>query len=191
MFLNKRTKQKMHPQKMAMYIGIFSILMLFAAFTSAFLVRRAAGGWISIQWPPVFWISTCAILLSSASLLLCHYFYKKEKYTWLRLFSFITFSLGILFVFYQYQGYIIMQQNGILLNSNPSASFLYVIAGIHVLHIIGGLFFLLRLFIKSLFTLKTDTQKINYGLSLELTSIYWHFVDLLWIYLFVFMFIYN
>ncbi len=180
----------------AMWLGIGSIIMMFAGFTSAYIVRRAGGNWVEYKLPDLFWVSTVVILLSSITLYIAHKAFKSDNRQRYRLFLGITLLLGLGFVGLQYAGWKELMGYGILLEGNPSGAFLYVISGMHAAHVLGGILFLVIFFIKSLRNLdpvKKLMQDINpeKTLGVDIMATYWHFVDILWIYLFVFFLYYR
>lgn len=176
---------KIHPHKFALWISMGSIVMMFAAFTSAYIVRQAAGNWLEFKLPSVFFVSTVVLILSSVSLHLSYRAFKKvnaiQHKAWLSL----GFILGSLFVYLQYKGWMTLFGMGIELTGNPSGSFLYLISGVHVLHILGGLAALVVAMVHA-FSLPC-TPSPRRVLRFELVLNYWHFVDALWIYLLVFL----
>jgi len=185
-------KFKVHPYKFTLWVGLASILMLFAAFTSAYVVRRAQGDWAHFELPEMFWITTFIILISSATMHLSLRSAKKDNFTNVILGLGITLMLGIAFVIGQVVGWFQLTQSGTLLSGNPSGSFVYVISGMHALHIIGGIVFLLVLFIRSMIKNKiSGAALINSKrlVAIEMCATYWHFVGGLWIYLFLFLLI--
>ncbi len=181
------TNNRIHPLKFALWIAMASITMMFGAFTSAYVVRQAQGDWLEFSLPSLFYVSTVVLLVSSLTL---HSSYKsflggrERRYKqWLGL----SLALGTGFVVLQYLAWMQLYSVGIDLKGNPSGSFLYVISGVHALHIIGGIAAMLVAMINA-FTLKfkiTERRKINFELTLQ----YWHFVDLLWLYLLIFLYI--
>lgn len=179
------SRSKIHPKKFALLVSCASLVMLFAALTSAYVVRKAAGNWLEFPLPSVFWFSTIILIISSFTL---HFSYKSflsgnaVVYRGLLLLSFL---LGIFFIYLQYQGWNALVNIGVELGTNPSGSFLYVLSALHAAHILGGL---AALFIAILhaFILPYEVTKKR-KLRFEMTQIYWHFVDLLWIYLIVFL----
>lgn len=181
------TNSRIHPLKFALWVGMASITMMFGAFTSAYVVRQAQGNWLEFSLPNIFFISTAVLLISSLTL---HASYKaftqsqESRYKYLLVTSLV---LGSAFVILQYLGWMELYSVGIDLKGNPSGSFLYVITGVHALHIIGGIAAMMVGLLNA-FTLKfkvTDKRKINFELTLQ----YWHFVDLLWLYLLIFLYI--
>ena len=180
-------RSKIHPQKFALYAACASIVMMFSALSSAYIVRQAAGNWLEFPLPSMFYVSTAVIILSSVAL---HFSYKgfvsgnAQQYKVLML---IAAFLGVAFLILQYQGWLALMEMGVPLRANPSGDFIYAISGLHAAHILGGLAALLIALIHA-FGLKykvTGARKLRF----ELTMIYWHFVDALWIYLFVFFLI--
>lgn len=178
---------RIHPLKFSMWIAMASITMMFGAFTSAYVVRQAAGNWLEFQLPNVFFISTAVLLLSSIALHSSLRAFKNENkavYQWALVASFV---LGCLFIVLQYQGWIRLFEIGVDLKGNPAGSFLYMITGVHVLHVVGGLVALIIGLIKAFtFPFKATAKRI---LNFELTLHYWHFVDLLWVYLLIFLYL--
>lgn len=177
-------RSKIHPKKFALWVGCASMLMLFAAFTSAYIVRQAAGNWLEFRLPDIFYISTGVILLSSATLHASYLAFKRGKTQAYRVLLMITLILGLAFLALQYQGWIALTEIGVGLTTNPSGSFVYVISGVHAAHILGGIAALVVAIIHAM-ALPHKVTKAR-KLRFEMTSIYWHFVDFLWVYLLVF-----
>ncbi len=183
-------QQKIHPHKMLMWIGIGSIIMMFAGWTSAFIVRKAQGNWMLINLPTAFWISTAVIIMSSITMVWSIYAFKKRSMLLYQFLTAVTAVLGVVFLLLQIDGFKYMMQHGILLDSkgdSVSGSYIYVISGIHMLHMLGGVIALIGVFLRANFSKKTRTYSST---GLEIVGIYWHFVDILWVYLFLF-FLYN
>ncbi|MCS7035885.1 MAG: cytochrome c oxidase subunit 3 [Saprospiraceae bacterium] len=173
-----------HPLKFALWVGIATIIMMFGAFTSAYLVRRAAGNWYEFRLPDVFWLSTMVILLSSLTL---HASYRAFMRGIERLYKSLlltTLALGLIFVVLQYAGWQAMTAMGATFTVNPSSSFIYVISGIHALHVLGGVTALIVALIHAFALPFKPTPRRR--LRFELVVHYWHFVDILWVYLFIF-----
>lgn len=177
-------RSKIHPKKFALFVACASMVMLFAAFTSAYIVRQAAGNWLEFRLPEIFYINTGVMLLSSAALHGSYLAFKKGKTQAYRVLLVITLILGVAFLALQYQGWQALTEIGVGLTTNPSGSFVYVISGVHAAHILGGIAALVVAIIHAM-ALPHKVTKAR-KLRFELTSIYWHFVDFLWIYLLVF-----
>lgn len=180
--------RRIHPKKFALWMAIVSMIMFFSAFTSAYIVRKSAGNWLSFPLPNEFYISTIVILLSSISF----YFSKKAYLNGnIKLFNtlfFVGFFSGTLFIISQYLGWQSLQAMDINLSTNQSSSFFYLITYAHVIHVIGGIAALIVTLIGILrgrFSFVTEKRT----LKLELVFTYWHFVDILWIYLLIFLII--
>lgn len=181
------TTNKIHPQKFALWVGLASITMMFGAFTSAYVVRQSAGNWLEFALPNIFIVSTIVLLLSSISLQFSYNYFVKGKQKIYQSLMILTFILGVLFVFLQYQGWMSLFSIGIDLKGNPSGAFLYVLTGIHAIHVLGGIAALTVGLINAVL-LKfrvTEKRKLNF----ELTLHYWHYVDVLWVYLLVFLYL--
>ena len=177
-------RNRIHPKKFAMWVACASMAMLFAAFTSAYVVRQAAGNWLEFRLPAPFFWSAGAILLSSLTLHLSFLNFKKGREAAYKGLLIISTLLGLTFMGLQYAGWLALTENGINLTGNPSGSFVYVISGVHAAHVLGGIAALLIALVHA-FALKFKPSP-GRALRFELTLIYWHFVDFLWIYLLVF-----
>ena len=178
-------QRKIHPHKFTLWVAIGSILMMFAGLTSAYIVKRSQANWLMIEMPLVFWYSTVTILLSSATVQLSLKAIKQRNMVMYRRWMLITAVLGVLFLVLQIIGFYQFGENDIRLvgaGSNASYSFLLAISGMHGLHVLGGVIALVVIAIRAV-----SISKRNYSsLPLEVAATYWHFVDLLWIYLFIF-----
>ncbi|MBX2893014.1 MAG: heme-copper oxidase subunit III [Saprospiraceae bacterium] len=178
------SRSKIPPQKLALWVGIASIVMMFGAITSAYVVRRAAGNWFEFKLPDIFFLNTVVILLSSLTLHISYTAFKKGKEQLYKGLLVATFVLGILFVVLQYQGWVAMTVIGATFTINPSSSFVYVISGLHAAHVLGGIAALIVAMIYAFVLPYKPTERRR--LRFELVVNYWHFVDVLWLYLIVF-----
>ncbi len=174
---------KIHPHKFTLWVGIGSILMMFAGLTSAYIVKRNQANWSSFEIPVMFWISTLAIVASSLTLYLATKAFKERLMSRYRLLMGVTLLFGVLFIVLQFFGFKQLWDDGLTLQRNVAYSFLYVIVGLHALHVIGGVIALLVMSLKA-FSTKT---RIYSAVPVELISTYWHFVDVLWVYLLIFL----
>lgn len=182
---SSQERKRLHPHKFTMWIGLASIVMMFAGMTSAYIVKKANAQWLEFNLPTVFTYSTLVIMLSSVTIHLAVKSFKAREMNRYRALIGITAALGILFIILQYMGLMEIEANGIHLfgvESNPSASFIGIIGGLHGLHVIGGVIAILVLFLRIYF----GARKVYGSTGLEITATYWHFVDGLWVYLFVF-----
>ena len=176
-------RNKIHPHKFTLWVGIGSIMMMFAGLTSAYIVKRNQANWVSFELPVAFWYSTAAIILSSLTIFMAGKAFKERAMNRYRILIAVTLALGVLFILLQLIGFRQLWHAGITLTANVSYSFLYIIVGIHAAHVIGGVIALI------IMSLKAFSSKIrNYStVPVELISTYWHFVDILWIYLLIFL----
>ena len=183
--VREQQRKRLHPYKFSLWIGMASIVMMFAGFTSAYIVKKSDSNWLQFSVPPVFWYSTFVILLSSLTIYLAQRSFKARNMARYRVLITITASLGLLFIILQWTGFQYLQDHGVKLigsGSNPSGSFLGVITGVHMLHVLGGVIVLVIMFIKAF-----NSHSKNYSsVPIEVASTYWHFVDAIWIYLFIF-----
>jgi len=178
-----RPKQKIHPHKFTMWIAIGSIVMMCAGLTSSYIVKSGQANWENIKTPQVFWYSTAAILLSSLTIQMALRSFKQREMNRYRQLMAVTMILGAMFIALQWNGFMQIWNSGIQFKGVAGAGqFLYVIFGLHALHVLGGAIALLVMLIKAFF----GKTKIYSSTGIEVMATYWHFVDILWIYLFVF-----
>lgn len=176
-------KNRIHPHKFTLWVAIGSILMMFAGLTSAYIVKRNQAGWVSFNIPTVFWYSTAVMVLSSLTVIMASKAFKERQMAKYRQLMGATMILGLLFIALQVIGFRDLWSQGMTLTANVSYSFLYIIVGLHALHVIGGVIALIVMALKA-FSVKTRTYSF---VPVDLVSTYWHFVDILWIYLLIFL----
>lgn len=178
-------KRKIHPHKFTLWVAIGSILMMFAGLTSAYIVKRSQASWLMIEIPVMFWYSTATILASSVTVQLALKALKKREMINYKRLLLVTAVLGVLFIVLQVAGFKQFAAQDIRLigaGSNASYSFLLAISGLHGIHVLGGVVALVVIAIRAL---NSSTRSYS-TVPLEIASTYWHFVDALWIYLFIF-----
>ncbi|MDD7884466.1 heme-copper oxidase subunit III [Flavivirga sp. 57AJ16] len=175
-------------KKMMLWFGIISLIMSFMGWTSAFIVSSSRPDWLKdFELPNAFLISTVVIIISSLSFILAKKALKGGNRRATTLWLVVTFILGIIFIINQFLGFqqiIDLGYNFTGPTSNVTMSYIYLIAIVHILHVVVGLFCLLVV-IYNHFKQKYDTTKI---LGLELAATFWHFIDILWVYLFFFLY---
>jgi cytochrome c oxidase subunit 3 len=176
-------RKKIHPHKFTLWVGIGSLLMMFAGLTSAYIVKRNQANWQTFELPQLFWYSTVAIVLSSVTIFLAEKAFKQREMKKYRSLLSATVILGVLFIVLQSLGFQQLWEKGITLQASVSYSFLYVIVGLHAAHVLGGILALILLFAKAF---STKTRNYN-SVPVDLVSTYWHFVDILWVYLLIFL----
>lgn len=173
----------MNPRKFILWLFIVSIIMLFAAMTSAYLVRRAEGNWMEYEIPPVFTYSSVVLVISSLTMHWAYLAAKKDNFGSLKIAITITFALGMAFLYMQFQGWVELVNQKVFFVGNPAGSFMYVFTGLHGFHLISGLIVLLFALVAA-FRLRIHAKSIN---QIEIAANYWHFLDILWLYLFFFL----
>lgn len=176
-------RQQQTAHKIILWLGIASIIMLFGGLTSAYIVRQAEGNWLIFELPFTFYISTGLIILSSVSMIYAVSSIKKGKNKKSLWGLIVTLFLGLGFMAFQFLSWQELVKQEVFFVGNPSGSFLYVISGLHLAHLIGGFIFLLAVITK---TASGKYNSQNHS-GLKLCSTYWHFLDALWVYLFVFL----
>lgn len=180
--VSTQQRKKIHPHKFTLWIAIGSIIMMFAGLTSAFIVKSGQANWQQVSPPKEFWYSTVVILISSLTMQMSLRAFKDREMNNYRMLILITTVLGIAFVMLQFFGFRDLWNRGISFRGGSEGQFLYVIAGLHALHVLGGAIALMTMAVKAFF----GSSKNYNALPVELAATYWHFVDLLWLYLFVF-----
>jgi cytochrome c oxidase subunit 3 len=174
--------------KNLLWLGIVGMIMLFGGFTSAYVVRHAKGDWLSFTIPTMFFISTAVIIISSITMNWAVSAAKNDNLKGLKTAMLLTLLLGIGFVVSQYLGWKSLVAQKIYFagkQSNASGSFFYIITFMHLLHLFGGIIALMVVNFKAL----TGKYNSKDYLGVQLCSIYWHFLDVLWIYLFLFLYL--
>jgi cytochrome c oxidase subunit 3 len=174
--------QKMHPHKFTLWVAMGSITMMFAGFTSAYIVKSNQASWEPVQMPKIFFLSTVLIIISSLSIYFAEKRIKQREMAKYRMLITVTAGLGLLFVITQILGFSQLWQQKITFEESVAGSFFYIITGVHALHVLGGLFALIVIFSRA-YNSKTKHYSST---PIEVVSIYWHFVGVLWVYLFVF-----
>ena len=180
-----------------LWVAMASISMAFAGLTSGYMVREAQGNWRSYNMPAIFGYSTAVIFISSITMVIAARAFKNRaipRYRWLLS---ATLFLGVLFGVMQFAGFyqlyhqlqqvringqVLNEFSTVRVNGNPSESFLFIIAGLHLAHLLGGIIALFFVFFRAF---RTRVKTYN-ATGLEIVATYWHFMDALWIYLFVF-----
>lgn len=181
-----RVTLAMQPKKFALWLFIVSIVMLFAALTSAYIVKQADGNWLAIKLPSMFIASTAIIALSSLTLHLAYLGAKKDELGRVTLLLSLTVLLGLGFLLTQYLSWAqLVAANVYFVSNYASGSFIYVFTGLHGAHIISGIIFLL-ITLWAAIRANVHSKKL---LLLEMCMTFWHFLGGLWVYLYVFLFL--
>jgi cytochrome c oxidase subunit III len=168
--------------KLGVWIGIGGIVMLFAAFTSAMVVRSGLSeDWRAIELPHVLWLSTAVLLISSFSIEKARRAMRRDDNAALQRWMTVTAGLGALFLASQLVAWQQLASHGVFVSTNPSSSFFYLLTAAHGLHLLGGLLTL------SYVTLRVwrSSPWATRAAAVEAATLYWHFMDGLWVYLLV------
>ena len=182
---NKRAK------KMMLWIGMISMSMTFAGLTSAYVVSSSRADWLEqISLPTAFSISTLIIILSSISFHLAKHYFEKQQLKNSQILLLFTLLLAILFIYFQFKGFSEIIEMGYYFTgpqSSINTSYLYVLVLLHLAHLTAGFIVVFRLLYLS--SIVKNTTKNTLGFELAVT--FWHFLDLLWVYLFLFVSFYS
>ena len=178
-------------KKMMLWFGIISLIMSFAGWTSAFVVSSTRPDWLSdFQIPNAFVISTVVIVISSFTFLMAKRSLKNSQNQAVTIWLIATLVLGLVFIYNQFRGFqeiIDLGYNFTGPTSNVTMSYVYLIAIVHILHVVVGLICLLVV-IYNHFKQKYNATDM---LGFELAATFWHFVDILWVYLFFFLYYFK
>ncbi len=177
--------------KLLLLFAMISMVMMFAGLTSAFVVSKSRADWLKdFQLPTAFYFSTIVIIGCSVTFHLAKKAIQKDNQSATTAFLLGTLALGVLFVILQFVGFGQIVANGYYFTgaeSSITTTFLYIVTVVHLIHLAGGLISLL-IIIFNQFKHKYNSSQI---LGIELGAMYWHFLDLLWVYLFLFLFFFK
>lgn len=191
MTFEEEQARKGRTYKMLLWFGMISICMIFAGLTSAYVVSKSRPDWLKdFVLPSAFVISTVAMLVSSFTFYLALQATKKDNRGSASMFLLITLALGIAFIVLQFKGFGQVIDNGYFFTgseSNVTTSFLYIAVLVHIAHLLGGIISLLVVIYNHY------KQKYNSAqtLGIELSAMYWHFMDFIWVYLFLFFYFFK
>ncbi len=196
-FLKDKTEYTgVHPQKFALWVGMASMTMFFAALTSALLIKKGDFRvWENFRLPTIFTYSTVVIIAVSVAMQLSLISYRKAKFTMFRSLLFVSFLLGCLFLGLQVEGWAILKQMGLPLTGNLSGSFIYMITSAHGFHIVIGLLVTLLFLVFAIRSRKDPIYELRdiinpkRQLRLELLVSFWHYIDIVWVYLYIFFYL--
>ena len=180
--VHTQPQKKLHPHKFTLWVAMASIIMMFAGLTSAYIVKSKAPNWEEIETPKLFYISTVVLLISSLTVQMALRAFKQRNMSRYRMLIMATAALGVAFVVLQFFGFQWMWAHGVHFKGASQGQFLFVIAGLHVLHVVGGIVALIVMVARAYYS-----NRRNYNHTpVEVAATYWHFVDALWLYLLVF-----
>ena len=164
-----------------MTIGLGGILMFFMALVSAYIVRKGMpnSGWVPLQvFPRILWLNTLILVASSFTIARSRRLFRADDQPGFRHWWGVTTILGIFFLVGQVLAWRQMVHAGVFLATNPSSSFFYVFTAAHGLHLLGGILALLLVLVR-------PTHRLTRGTATEVVAMYWHFMDGLWVFLFL------
>ncbi|WP_164109280.1 MULTISPECIES: heme-copper oxidase subunit III [Sphingobacterium] len=179
-------EQSRKAKKFNLWLGIIGMFMMFAALSSGFIVYTASGvdKGIKTILPQAFIYSTLTIIVSSITLHLAYAAAKVGNIGKQKLLLLFTVILGIVFFVLQVQAWKVLTSQGVyFINNNASQSFIYIFTGLHLLHIVAGIFVLLRALLGAIRGIPQGDNVFR----MDLAAVFWHFLDLLWIYIYVFL----
>lgn len=176
--------KRIETAKLGLWVALGSVTMLFAAFTSAYIVRSAGSDWVPLSVPPVLWLNTAVLIASSVTMEISRRAFQSWRPMSFRKWVAVTAVLGMAFLAGQVMAWNHLAGQGIYLQSHPHSSFFYVLTGVHAAHLfvgVGALIYVLAM---------ATRYKLTPGESSApgLVATYWHFVDGLWLYLIVVLF---
>ncbi|HUZ45003.1 MAG TPA: cytochrome c oxidase subunit 3 [Terriglobia bacterium] len=168
--------------RIAIWIALASISMLFLALTSAMVVRaEISGDWVHTAIPPILYFNTLVLISSSLTLELSRKALRRAAGNKFARWLYLTIALGILFLAGQFVAWRELAARGIYINTNPGSSFFYLLTAAHAVHLLGGILALLYLVFRRRQIIAVPRKRI----AVDVTAIYWHFMDGLWIYLLI------
>lgn len=172
-------------KKFVVWLFVVSSTIMFGGWTSYYIVFSASKGkGHGLVLPDLFNYSTAVLVLSSVTLFLAAKALRKGQHQSQRLFLWITLGLGLVFGALQYQSWVVMKENGaFFINNNAAISMIYVLSLFHLFHIFAGICFIANTLVGSYSAISAEKAAYRQ----EITSIFWHFIDILWIYLYVFL----
>lgn len=192
---NEYRNYAFHPYNVMLMLMLIGICALFLAFSAAFIYTRLQSDLPPIKLPNIFIFNTIILLGSSATMSWATRSYKQDHTKNYQRALWATIALSLVFMLMQYIGWQQLFNQNILINSDNSASYLYIISGMHFAHVIAGLPFLGIFLFKAYRNMKEPVSVLVYfsdpekRLKLRLLTVYWHFLDALWVYLVLFFWV--
>ena len=174
------------------WVAIAGIVMLFTALASAYIVRSASSNdWRPIAMPKVLWLSTAVIVISSVTIEFARRSLKQQRDSGYGNWLMITAGLGLVFVASQFLAWRALARQGVYVSSNPHSSFFYLFTGAHGVHVMGGILALSYLLLRTRKKRETVEGELRRAGAADAAAIYWHFMDGLWIGLFLLLFFWK
>ncbi len=173
----------MHPKKFALWLFIISISMIFAAMTSAYIVKQSEGNWLIFDMPDAFIWTSVVIIISSITMQWAYFAAQKDNLQQIKVAVLLTSILSIVFLVGQYYSWAQLVSQDVYFVGNPAGSFVYVFTGLHAFHLISGIVFLF-IVLYSAMKYKIHSKAM---VQIEMCTTYWHFLGGLWLYLYLFL----
>src|SRR5687768_5990471 len=188
-------KSSANRYRIGMWVAMAGILMMFTALTSAYIVRSAsANDWLPLSMPRILLLSTALMVISSGTLETARRKLRdagnttgKAHRSWLLL----TVALGFAFVVSQLLAWRQLVGQGVYVSSNPHSSFFYLLTATHGVHLLGGLAALVYLLLRTRLSREDELAVVKRQAAADAVTLYWHFMDVLWIYLFLLLFLWK
>ena len=175
--------RSMSPMRFALWLFMIASVMIFGSLSSALIVKRSYNDLLAVTLPPGFYVNLGVLALSSLTLYLSRVFISRDRMALVRASLWVTFALGVAFLYFQLVTFGQLVDMGIHFVGNPAGSFIYVLMGVHGAHLVAGLVWLL-LVIRRAHLLPIRSPS-SFGLGLF--STFWHFLSVVWLYLLVFL----
>jgi len=178
-------RSSLKAKKFIIWLFVVSSTIMFGGWTSYYIVFSASKGkGHGLVLPDMFIYSTAVLIASSVCLFLASRAFRNKQVKQQKTLLWATLLLGLAFGYLQVEAWSSLYQSGAaLVNNNAAISMIYIVSGIHLLHIFAGVCFILRCLTGSYSGIPAEKQQFR----MEITSIFWHFIDILWIYLYVFL----
>ncbi len=178
--------------RLGVWVAIAGIVMLFTALASSYIVRSASSNdWQPLVMPKVLWLSTAVIAISSITIEFARRSLKQNSDSRYGSWLMVTAGLGLVFVVSQYLAWRALARQGIYVSSNPHSSFFYLFTGAHAVHLLGGIIALAYLILRTRTRRDTVDGELKRIGAADAATIYWHFMDGLWICLFLLLFFWK
>ncbi len=177
----------MHPKKFIVWLFIVSIVMIFASLTSAYIVKQSEGNWLIFDLPIMFVYSSVVVFVSSIAMQYAYWSAKRDNLMALKVSLIATVVLAVAFMMLQLKAWSQLVDNNVFFVGNPAGSFVYVLTGMHAIHLVVGIVFLIIVLISTL-NYKVHSKSM---VQLEMCTTFWHFLSGLWIYLYLFLLLNN
>ena len=178
---------RMNPNIFITWIFIISISMIFVSLISAYIVKKGEPGGLIINLPNMFIYSTIVVVLSSLFKQIAYFSAKKDDLNKLNYLLLASILSGVLFLILQYFSWGELVNSGVYFVGHPDGSFIYILSGVHAIHLISGLIFIFVVYVFSI-KFKIHSKTLN---LIEMSTTYWHFLTFLWVYLFITLYFYN